>query len=222
MVYTTSAYEILTSAWSQWTTDQYNSTATAIWENWNCTSTSTTDTYDSEYIWYQWIDEEKIKIPQSGGIVRNDRIYVLDSYSSKIWSNWTRDRIKERAQQNQADINRLTEKERKEQAEMTAQELLLELIGPKQMEIYKKTGRLFVKGKNFDYVLRKEGGVFRLSKDKVHDLCIHLAGQYQYPETDNIIGLKLLIEADEDKFNKTANNHGVRNQDIKKLRQLAA
>jgi hypothetical protein len=106
------------------------------------------------------------------------------------------------------DIRIKEEEERKKKAELTAQELLEDLISKEQLEYYKETGRLLVRGRKHDYVVKRAGGVYKVEKDKVVDLCIHLREQFKYPVTDNVIALKLFIESDENSFLKTANSHG--------------
>lgn len=103
-------------------------------------------------------------------------------------------------------------KKEKADAEQKAKELLLDLIGEKELEIYNKTGRLFVHGKQYDYIVPKEGLIQRIEKDKVTDLCIHLRDRHGFPETDNVISLKLLAEADEKQFNSIANQHHPRSR----------
>ena len=102
----------------------------------------------------------------------------------------------------------------RDKAEATACDLLLDLIGEEQFAVYKETGRLLVKGREVDYLITREGGfVKRIEKDKVVDLCIHLAEQSVMPRTDSVIALKLFAEADEYAFNKKANRHGFVDRD---------
>ena len=67
---------------------------------------------------------------------------------------------------------------------------------------------VFVHGRKWDYMLAANGKVHRIEKDKMVDLCIHLKDQEKYPKTDNVIALKLLVETNEQEFNKIANDHG--------------
>jgi len=97
--------------------------------------------------------------------------------------------------------------ENRKQAEKKAQKLLGELIGDRELAVYDETKRLFVKGKHYDYIVPAEGFVKAISKDKVIDLCIHLQDKDKMPHTDNVIALKMMIEADEGKVLKMANKH---------------
>lgn len=97
------------------------------------------------------------------------------------------------------------EKDRKIVAEETAQVLLGELIGEEELAVYKETGRVLVKGKSHDYMLHVGGKVQRIEKNKITDLCVHVSQRPMIPDTDNVIGLALHIQADEKDFNKVAN-----------------
>jgi hypothetical protein len=83
--------------------------------------------------------------------------------------------------------------------------LLDTLIGRGQRRVYERTGRILVKGKEFDYLLYKEGDVRRVEKDKIVDLCVHIKDKFRYPEADNLVALILTIRANEKHFNKLAN-----------------
>ena len=83
--------------------------------------------------------------------------------------------------------------------------MLGELIGEEQLAVYKNTGRLLVAGKKHDYLVHKTGGVQRVEKGKIVDLCVHVQEKILLPPTDNVIGLAMHIKADEKDFNKVAN-----------------
>ena len=200
--------------WTGWATTSSSTTYTSTdcWTAWNYdipyTTTTSTSTASDDYIWLKWVGEpvksEDIKITyRSNNHAFRPIKYSLPTVEQKRASSaqyeinkiWTAIRIEE-------------EKERKIEAELTAKKLLEDLIDEEQMKLYNETGRLIVRGKKFDYVIRKEGGVYQVDKDKVYDLCIHLKEKYKYPLTDNVIALTILIKGDEKKFLKTANNHG--------------
>ena len=139
--------------------------------------------------------------------------------NTAIWSSWNVDYSTTTTSSintysiwvNEASINESNKSsfDHENKAEERAKELLLDLIGKEQLEIYEKTGRILVKGNKYDYIIRKTGFVKRIEKDKVTDLCIHLEDKYNYPETDNVIALKTFLEADEEAFNEMANEHGI-------------
>lgn len=83
---------------------------------------------------------------------------------------------------------------------------LLESLLPKiEYDKFKETKALEVVTDNFLYKLKLGEKVKRISKDgKVERLCL-VPKQRGLPDIDKLIGLKLLIEADEEYFNKTAN-----------------
>ncbi len=103
----------------------------------------------------------------------------------------------------------------KEKAEEIAQEMLGAMIGEAELEVYKKTGRLYVKGEHADYIVPMSGHIQRIEKNRVLDLCVHLAERYKYPTTDNIIAMKMMLENKESEVMKLANTHGThRRKDI--------
>jgi hypothetical protein len=196
-------------------------TRDVVWAEWS--GGTITDAEDTSYeyecqevVWEYWMNG-----------IEDSKAYAYIP-SSKVVPFPQKSTEQLRAERVQREINRIwrdyliEEKEREDRlAEITAQELLLELIGDEQLSMYKKTGRLIVQGRKHDYIIRKDGGVFRIEKDKVFDLCIHLRDQYKYPRTDNVIALKLAIEVEEKNFNKTANAsciHDKKRQD--KVREM--
>ena len=191
--------------WSTWTATVTSSTSVdCVWHEWN--SQGTTPTCSGDVVWTRWNEEpeysvryhkepvrERVIIEPPKESIEERRAKAVQRKIDKIWR----------------DLRIQEEKERKELAELTAQELLEDLIGGEELALYRETGRLVVPGRKYTYVLKKEGGVYKVEKDKIIDLCIHLKEKYKYPETDNIISLKALIEANEYEFLKIANSHGV-------------
>lgn len=173
------------------------------WSNWHdSTSTHTGTDVDYSHAWGSWQQTQHT-------VVYSTRNNVVTLKTPEVSTE------KKRAMAAQREINKIwrdlkirEEKERKELAELTAQALLEDLITDEQMEYYKETGRLVVKGRKHDYVITGSEGVQRIEKDKVVDLCIHFKEQYKYPASDNVIALKLLLENDEKEFLRIANNHG--------------
>jgi len=204
-----------TSTWTTWTSTTSSTTTTtsatgSIWYDWNDTSaaattTATNATCDTWVIW-------TIGASEAGQI--SDHIWSTikkpthsERMQSEIWKEWN-------------SHIRAEKKVERDSAEKKAKDLLLDLIGEDELKIYEKTGRLFVKGKNFDYIVVNGGKVQKIEKDKITDLCVHLAERSKYAPTDNVISLKLAIEAEEDKVLQLANNHGSR--DLPERLPLAA
>ena len=97
-----------------------------------------------------------------------------------------------------------------QKAEIKAQQLLLDLIGEDELKVYNETGRLFVKGRNHDYIIQRDrliNGLQQIQKDKIVDFCVHIQNKFNCPKTDNVIALKLAIENDESEVLKLANRH---------------
>jgi hypothetical protein len=202
------------------------STTSSGYETWRYWSTSTTATSSAtDYTWGHWV--EATESSTTGGTGETATIY----YNTGTWTAWStqddRTREQRRAENAQNRINEYVEKEQEKDAELTAQELLKDLITEEEMETYLKTGRLLVKGKSHDYVLEKgyQARVLKIAKGKivslaerkkvkVRSLCVHPVNQSSLPDTDKIISMKLAIEAEEKRVLDLANDHGERELDL--------
>jgi hypothetical protein len=186
-----------------------NTADTTIWHNWHngggtadTTTTYTNIIYTNSAVWRSWHSSA----PRHTVVLEHSYMPVIPKRSQE----------EERAIKTQRKINRLwsdirimEEHRRKELAELNALNLLEDLISdPVTLDHYKETNNLIVKGQQFDYVIQKGRGVYRVEKEKVVDLCIHLKQRSKFPATDNVVSLKLMIEGNEKLFLKTANNHG--------------
>lgn len=93
---------------------------------------------------------------------------------------------------------------KQEAAKKRAEEFLLENLSPAQRESYRQHGLFIVETqKKTRYKLNKHAAPRRLEGDKeIISYCIHTHG---VPKEDELLGFKLLLEANEDEFLKTAN-----------------
>ena len=153
--------------------------------------TVTSGTFTETSPWSIWVTDDGVQVRRHN---QNEiqEIRRLDAEESRA--------AQERSYREQEEA-----KKKKEEAEQKAKEMLLDLIGEEELRIYEDTGRILVHGREYDYLLERKGRVQRLEKDKLIDLCIHINNRWKYPETDNVVSLKLLAEADEKKFNELAN-----------------
>jgi hypothetical protein len=204
--------------WVNWCDESGTASADDTWRQWNNTTvTYTTDTPDG--VWRIWNSDDKTVPYVVEPEVANPKVRNFKKFTSP---KYTREELRARAAQERIkkewfEYQKEEQEKAKEIAELTARELLKDLITVEQFEYYKETGHLVVNGRKYDYVIEKGRGVFRVDKDKVHDLCIHLKKRYSFPATDNVIGLLLALQNNEKKFLKTANDHGeVSNIDRKK------
>jgi hypothetical protein len=185
------------ATWSTWATTSANCTSTsdsACWYTWTDTGSTSTS---SETTWTSW---------------NTDGYTIYPSYQTAPKTQEELEHQRIQAQQ-QAEERMQREAERetlRQAAELKANELLQDLIGEEQLKVYLETGRLLVKGKRNDYLLEKTGRVTRVEKDKLVDLCIHIADRLSVPQTDNVVALKLMAEADDYAFDKMANVRGTR------------
>lgn len=219
-----------------------------VWPTWTSDGpTTSTYYYDTNTVWHTWVRDTynyTYVCESSNSITYSDAPSSVES----IWHVWTDEAVRtlyeETADELLEDLQRGTEalaraignfpenngeqsryedryaeiQRQREKAEQKAKSLLLDLIGEKELEIYERTGRVFVRGKKHDYIVQRDGFVRQIQKDKIQDLCAHINTNV-YPKTDNVIALKMLIESDEDKFLKTANPQGFR--ELKSLPKAA-
>jgi len=196
-------------AWSQERSDYDNSVKVSIRDN------------SGHVVWSKWVDQYDVSLE----VYREQARTVVKEATEKLkqWKMPSAETI--RAQNAQQEIRRVWNKliadekrQERDEAENVALELLLELVSEEEVERYKETGRLFVKGRHYDYVIKKDGGVYRIAKDRVIDfakkkeaegkfICVHPKNRFKYPDTDNVIALKMWIENKENAFLRIGNKH---------------
>lgn len=206
-------YYDTSSTWTNWTCDSSTCTSSGntVWATWTSTytsATSTSSTTAGDYAFVTWVAQEEPK---------------------------RETREQRRAREAQARIDAQVSIDRakavedaRKQAELTAQELLKDLINEEEMEVYLKTGRVLVKGKKHDYILTKgyQADVIKIEKGKVVDLkshkkkvkgvsyCVHPVDQNKIPDTDKVIAMKVALESEEDAIMGRANARGDRELDL--------
>jgi glucan-binding YG repeat protein len=217
------------STWSNWCDGTATPTTTTdacatAWYEWNrnyeTCGTTVKFKIDDTIVWEKWVsDETVVEFGDVGTVFKN----VMDLARVDTPKFKRRSTEKKRAISAQAKINHLwrkvlleEEEQEKAEAELTAQQLLLDLITEAEFKRYQETGQLFVKGERYDYALKKGGGVIRLHKNKVVDfakkkkasgksICVHPKRNYKFPPTDNVITLKMWIENEEKEFLRIGN-----------------
>jgi hypothetical protein len=211
--------------WRSWNQTTTASTSNDTWYTWSTAPTSSggTATTTDTYTWDEWCETDRYVV-----VERSDDGYAVWSQRlDGLVKSRQRDRVAELYRNNQLQINRIWNdilaeelKQIKKEAELKAQDLLLDLVGEKEFEMYKRTGKLLVKGRKNTYILGKGRIAIVEGKDitekgKVKGMCVHLNydDYKKCPETDNVIALKLNIEHKEKELLKTANHHGLRNPD---------
>lgn len=195
------------STWSTWT----NTSSTSAWYYWTITdgTASSSSTIDLEYTitdtWVTWSGAQEETREQRRAREAQARI----------------------EEQDRIDKAKAVEEARK-QAELTAQELLKDLISEDEMEVYLKTGKILVKGRKHDYILTKgyQADVIKIDKGKVIELknhkgkvkgisyCVHPVDQHKIPDTDKVIAMKIALESEEESIMKRANARGDRELDL--------
>ena len=192
------------------------------WSAWNnsddtsyTTQTVDSNTYDfPQMVWGQWMESEREHQQQAAHFLNEAGIEEVRRENARREAQYEQQRARYDSPGAVAERERIAQvrleeaakiKKLKENAEDVALVLLGELIGGEQLEIYKKTGRILVSGRKHDYMIKKSGGVSRVEKGKMVDLCVHVQEKILLPPTDNVIGLAMHIKADEKDFNKVAN-----------------
>lgn len=179
-----------------------------IWYTWTSGTSSSTDTSTDTFTWSNWNTESS----STSTSISDSEVWGRWNYTTRVTHYYAEPNQEERIDV-RPDLSALREKRKKQKeareiAEEKALQLLLDLIGEEQLKVYKETGRLFVKGNKYDYIVQKSGFIKRVEKDKITDLCVHLDNRYKYPDTDNVVALKLALETEEDVILNKANNHG--------------
>jgi len=202
------------SAWTDWSGTCTASSGT-VWVTWTSDNSGTTSTA-ADGTWKYWTSQETI--------------YGTVTISGEnVWTSWetqaaeTREQKRARLAQDAINAEKIKDVEaNRKAAELTAQELLKDLISEDEMKTYLKTGRIIVRGNKHDYILAKgyQAKVVKVPKGKIVDLssyrgkvdgvdyCVHPIDQHKLPDTDKIIAMKVALESEEDRIMKMANSRG--------------
>jgi len=239
---------ITSTAWYSWNSANTNTQTTVdpdkTWQHWNYEQDrlEITGTTNTGMIWNHWVSCKELEqarcpicdlIGEPTTYTDNNTVYFewskeADEQVEKIkHTKAERRRLKLVAeQQRKDDLKReRAEKRRtkielrkKFKAEHKAMELLTDLLEPDQIEVYKRTGRVLVKGNEFDWLIEryKQYGkdefapydnvhIKKIKSGKIHDLCVSQRKQMELPTTDRVIGFALMAKANEKAFDKEAN-----------------
>jgi len=188
------------TVWINWNASSYSdcttsSTSDTVWDNWNTVSTTSSYLIYADKTWTQWVNLEPATMYHATRGVEDRQI---ENEARRIISS----QIEQGRQEAQ---RRYAEMEAKRiKAEQKALQLVMDLIGEEQARIYEQTGNLLVKGERYDWLLKREGKVYRVEKDKVSLLCIHTENGHRsrQPETDNVISLALNAKFNEKEMEK--------------------
>lgn len=223
--------------WTTWVTGNYQTSSTSdsctVWSSWNTTTDSSTNavwgywntdtvTYDNQYDHKVWVGWNEVYYQNEYPVIGAEPIRIKRTRSQRKAAS----RAKQR--QVKADLKRKRKaailRYQKQQAELKAQELLFDLLGEKQMEVFRRTGRLFVQGEKFGWLISMEGegelawvNIKKLKDNKIIDLCVRIDDPV--PPSDKVISFALRAKFDEESFNKTANHTRV--SDKSKLEECA-
>jgi len=206
-----------TTAWESWS-QATAGTSAQTWSSWDQQATA----YSSEIAWSSW--QYLYQSGQAAAVQQAQQVTAMQaqeaSYQTHIYGIWSQEsdvyleRRKRQARTQRREEQRRIKTERKkkarvETADRRALELLKDIIGPEEMQVFKETGRLLVKGEKFDWMItqRDHGGVSvqRIKKGKMADLCVHLKQGHEYPKVDHVVTYALRAKLAEKHLNKEAN-----------------
>ena len=221
-VYATS-YTTTTNAeaWSAWNADTSgttygNSAEGTTWGYWNTTSASVTvDTTDNHAVdaWPYWIQEsyDYIEKQIKTVVFECDENGLLSKTKYRRAKRYEAIRRRREEKQRRKRLFRVAMEARlREEADRKAAELLIDVLGLEQYEVYQRTGRIMIHGNKYDWIVKSSGMVQRVEKDKVVDLCVSLANRHKYPKDDNIVAMALTAKLNEDELIEKANSLGGR------------
>jgi len=183
--------------WTTWTDTTTNTTATCstgsnlVWDSWN-NGTPITSTGSNETIWFTWVSDS------TDSTSHEPSYQPVRIYQEQDFEEMQRQREQREAERVEREIRAQILADEKEKAEVKAKDLLLDLIGKDELALYEETGHLFVKGSKNNYIIRRGGGIIKFNERNISELCFHLSNRYKFPDTDNVIAVKLAIEAMED------------------------
>lgn len=189
-------------AWYVWTRSTASSTATTTdpWPDWcgNSTTSSTVSvTSSSETTWLYWSQDGGYQVtPPARAETEEARVERL-RLAEESAARW-----KAKAEE---------EKKAREAAEARAEALLVENLSEEQRADYRKHRHFVVHGRRARYRIRygRSGNIDVVGRDGkiVHRLCAHPLETV--PNPDTMLAQKLMLEHDEDGFERLANRHHI-------------
>lgn len=155
--------------------------------------------------------------PAQTWVAWNNYYLVTGTTTVQVWGNWNQAYYQQTFMQGnattfqqsidldpQVQIAAEEAQKKREAAQRRAEEFLLENLNPAQRESYRERKIFIVETPRKNrYVLSERSSVRKLDGEReVVSYCIHTLG---VPREDELLGFKLLLEANEDEFLKTAN-----------------
>lgn len=197
-----------TSTWGCWNYDNSTTATTTytVWTSWNTSSGTTAIT--SSDTWYSWngngVSRQVVyEVPSSGEYAGLTKVERRTLKRRKRRQELTRKR-RQLKRDRKAKAKYEFAKRERERAEKKAQELLEDLLGHDQMEIYRRTGRILVHGKKFDWLLSKDGKIKKIEQGKLVDLCVGVT-EHSIPESDKVVTFLLHAKISDEYLNEEAN-----------------
>ena len=171
-------------------------TATDGTDHWYALDAATTPIWTGRYHHGEYVHINGLHIKQ---------VHLTHTQNMQLKINREWDRHCRKEKYAEQEKRRLIQVREREVAEDKAVTLLESFIGKKEVEIYKNTGKLYVKGKNGLYIAKKGGGIQKVEGNKVISYCVHLERKWKCPPTDEVVAMKFLLEEDDKNVIKIAN-----------------
>jgi len=194
-----------------------DSTVTATYTtsgNWSPTSSASTwITYDTrEYFYDRAAERDQLYYVDNVWIRKADLTHaqVMQLKIDQEWRELCRE--EERVENRRLYVER---ERARNAAEDKALILLSSFIGEEELEKYKETGQIYVRGRNGLYLAKKGGGVSKIEGKKITNFCVYTDRRYKCPPTDDVIALKTMLEHDDNKVIQIANRMSTR--EVKEL-----
>lgn len=193
----TSTTNSATTTWTQWA-DQTATTSTAF---------TTTSSAIGNRAWGRWITTtESLQLNlYTADQMTPERQQMLDDYRREREAERQREHERYHAQYAQLQSER-------DAANKRAEQLLIENLSLRQREEYQRHGYFVVFGRNrMRYRIRKgltgNVDVVNPAGDVIHRLCAHIRDEV--PVADNMLAQKLMLEFDDEDFQRRANIHSL-------------
>jgi len=206
--------QVFPSYAQSWTTTTASCDSTVAWATPNSsatwdTVTTASETWSSDYYYDGYGGHQRIWVRDGENIDEVEILRRMAGQSIRQRQGIYEQELRMRLAQVQYDPDVVPfQSTEYAEAEKKALKLLGEIIGESELEVYKKTGRLFVKGKDGDYIARNGRSLQKIEGNKVVDLCVHIESRLNCPPTDTVIGLKFLLENEPENVIRIANKLG--------------
>jgi hypothetical protein len=198
--------------WSAWVSDRVEEGVFSSWINDEVIRNAYHPQQVIDHAWKVWAEQVESRFELPRNIVPSRETVTGEARRDDPAE------MERRRQASEAAAERRREAEaRKKEAEERARELLLSVLDDENKERYEKSSHIIVKGrsgKSYKIKCGRVHNIYELDQHgrEVMQYCVHVINPV--PNHDNVLAQKLLIETDEDHFQRLANKTPVRHASI--------